>query len=78
MPGDLPDPGIEPTSLVSPAWAGGFFTIVPPRKPIYELISTNETYRGGTDCWASQLALVVKSLPANAGDIRGVLEASNF
>ena len=25
-PGDLPIPGIEPTSLGSPAWAGGFFT----------------------------------------------------
>ena len=25
-PGDLPDPGIEPASLVSPALAGGFFT----------------------------------------------------
>ena len=25
-PGDLPDPGIEPTSLVSPVLAGGFFT----------------------------------------------------
>ena len=25
-PGDLPDPGIELMSLVSPAWAGGFFT----------------------------------------------------
>ena len=25
-PGDLPDPGIEPTSLLSPALAGGFFT----------------------------------------------------
>ena len=25
-PGDLPDPGIEPESLVSPALAGGFFT----------------------------------------------------
>ena len=25
-PRDLPDPGIEPTSLVSPALAGGFFT----------------------------------------------------
>ena len=25
-PGDLPDPGIEPTSLVSPALADGFFT----------------------------------------------------
>ena len=26
-PGDLPDPGIEPASLMSPALAGGFFTI---------------------------------------------------
>ena len=25
-PGDLPDPGLEPLSLVSPALAGGFFT----------------------------------------------------
>ena len=32
-PGDLPDPGIEPASLVSPAPAGGFFTTEPPGKP---------------------------------------------
>jgi len=25
-PGDLPDPGIEPMSLISPALAGKFFT----------------------------------------------------
>ena len=25
-PEDLPDPGIKPTSLLSPAWAGAFFT----------------------------------------------------
>ena len=25
-PGDLPNPGIKPTSLMSPALAGGFFT----------------------------------------------------
>ena len=31
-PGDLPDPGIEPTSLMSPALAGGFFATVPPGK----------------------------------------------
>ena len=29
-PGDLPNPGIKPSSLVSPALAGRFFTIVPP------------------------------------------------
>ena len=28
-PGDLPDPRVEPLSLVSPASAGRFFTIVP-------------------------------------------------
>ena len=33
--GDLPDPGIEPTSLISPALVGGFFTTEPPGKPIY-------------------------------------------
>ena len=26
-PGDVPDPGMEPTSLMSPALASGFFTI---------------------------------------------------
>ena len=33
--GDLPNPRIEPESLVFPAWAGGFFffTTVPPGKP---------------------------------------------
>ena len=32
-PGDLPDPGIEPMCLASPALAGGFFTTAPPGKP---------------------------------------------
>ena len=32
-PGDLPNPGIEPTCPVSPALAGGFFTIEPLGKP---------------------------------------------
>ena len=30
--GAIPDPGIKPESLVSPALAGGFFTTVPPGK----------------------------------------------
>ena len=29
-PGDLPKPGIKPTSPVAPALAGGFFTTEPP------------------------------------------------
>ena len=32
-PGDLPSPGMEPISLMSPALAGKFFTLVPPGKP---------------------------------------------
>ena len=37
--GALPDPGIKPKSLMSPALAGGFFTIlVPPGKPPNEHI----------------------------------------
>ena len=32
---DLPNPGIKPASLVSPALAGRFFTDVPPGKPVY-------------------------------------------
>ena len=31
-PGDLPNPGIEPKSLMSPALADGFFTTEPPGK----------------------------------------------
>ena len=37
FPGDLPDPGIEPSSLASPALAGKFFTSEPPVKP-YSLL----------------------------------------
>ena len=33
-PGHLPDPGIEPTSLASPALAGRFFTTQPPGKSL--------------------------------------------
>ena len=33
IPGDLPDPGMEPTSLVSPALAGVFFATELSGKP---------------------------------------------
>ena len=33
-PEDLPNPGIEPVSLVSLVLAGGFFTTAPPGKPL--------------------------------------------
>ena len=32
-PGDLPDPGTEPSSPASPEWAGRFFTTATPGKP---------------------------------------------
>ena len=36
-PGDLPNPGIEPSSLMSPALTGRFFTAEPPGKPNGEI-----------------------------------------
>ena len=38
FPGDLPDPRTDPRSPASPALAGGFFTSVPPGKPLIYLI----------------------------------------
>ena len=35
--GDLPDPGIELESLMSPALAGGSLPPVPPGKPIFNI-----------------------------------------
>ena len=48
-PGDLPDPGIEPVSLTSPALAGGFFTSSTTRStPILKVVPRNneEIYQG--------------------------------
>ena len=42
-PGDLPDPGIKPSS---PALAGGFFTAEPPGNPIYfSAISDSQVFK---------------------------------
>ena len=42
-PEDLPDPGIESASLISPALAGGFFTTstdsIEQRKNFYHILS---------------------------------------
>ena len=49
-PGELPDPGMEPLSLTSPALAGGFFRDMwdaqitlhaPPQKNLYVLFKKN-------------------------------------
>ena len=45
-PGDLPDSGMEPASLASPALAGGFFTTSAtgkPKWPATELLWPRET-----------------------------------
>ena len=38
IPGDLPNPGIEPMSPASPALAAGFLTTAPPGKPILSVL----------------------------------------
>ena len=43
FPGGLPNPGIKPLSLVSPALAGGFFTTVPPGKPLMVPLPPNSS-----------------------------------
>ena len=40
-PRDLPNPGIEPKALASPALTGGFFTTVPPGKPSIQSSTKN-------------------------------------
>ena len=42
-PGDLPNPGTEPKSLVPPALAGGFFTTEPPGKPTLGSVFLNHS-----------------------------------
>ena len=37
-PGDLPNPGIKPMSVESPALVGGFFISIPPGKPNQGLV----------------------------------------
>ena len=61
--GDLPNPGIEPASLASPALAGRFLTAGPPGKPVtdYRGLSNPHT----TPCSAPKTscqALPVKTL----------------
>ena len=41
LPGDLPDTGVEPKSLASPALAGRFFTTVPLGKHKHQGMTIN-------------------------------------
>ena len=53
-PGDLPDPGIEPTSPVSPALAGEFFT-------------TSATWEPLADCMLNKLIQLVAERERGTG-----------
>jgi len=52
--GDLPDPGIKPASLMSPALAGGFFTTESPGKPMQ---IWGIDIHGAKDSWDSFIAI---------------------
>ena len=41
-PGDLPNPGTEPSSPASPALAGRFFTPAPPGRPVFSQVGDNK------------------------------------
>ena len=63
--GDLPNPGMELTSLMSPAFAGGFFTAEPPEKPIrwihkyYENLNQKYKYYENFNKKYSEVLLIV-------------------
>ena len=54
-PGDLPNPRIKPTSLVSPALAGRFFTPMPPGSPLFFLSPFKKRFRNQLSLKASSL-----------------------
>ena len=56
-PGDLSDPGIEPTSPVSSAVAGRFFTTEPPGKPIKSLLVIEENQTSKVNEFSASLCM---------------------
>ena len=56
-PGDVPDPGMEPTSLMSPELAGGFFTTS----------ATWERLFATRCCWAQSRSLGLERAEAEEG-----------
>ena len=57
VPGDLPDTGIEHTSLASPALTGRFFATVPPGKPVTSEATTMRNRSPATREWPRSLQL---------------------
>ena len=68
--GDLPNPGTEPTSLESPALAGGFFTTAPAGKPPGKPPGLWSTYH--------QTSLFFTRLQVQKGPQEGYFKFSNL
>ena len=62
-PGDLLNPGIEPTSLASPALVGSIFTTVPPKSDFYCILVHNNCLlkKYLLQGWINQFSLVTQS-----------------
>ena len=67
LPRDLSNPGMEPTSLASPALAGRFFTTVPPGKPTFLDAGLLNPFL--TRVWVLQLCLCQKDLWSFQGEV---------
>ena len=79
-PGDLPDPGIKPTSLVSPALAGGFFATSTTWKAL-PLLSSHSRVSPSIHCSRPALLRDLSGLPCTPnpqGDPAGEGRRSNF
>ena len=59
-PGDLPSPGIKPTSLVFPALVGSFFTTAAPGKP-------TKSARGHVNAGATRARPIQQPLESHLG-----------
>ena len=60
-PGDLPNPGIKPTSLMSPALAGGFFTTSATQEALAE-VRDAYVYAGNSFTNTEKAAAVILGL----------------
>ena len=85
-PGDLHDPGIEPTFLASPAPAGRFFTAAPPGKPedAYQFSSVQSLScvrlfaTPWTAAWQASLSITNSQSPPKPMSIESVMPSSHL
>ena len=80
LQGDLPDPGMEPTSSVSPALAGRFFTTAPTGKhyKVSWTISIHSDFIGSTaGCHGTQAGAEDRSTSVSQGTQRRMRSPGN-